>query len=161
MGFSRPRMLPFYAGMIASRVREARLAAGLTQAALAEAAGVSDETISRLEREAYEPAVSTLVALADALSLTVDVLIGRETSAARLPSSSPVARRLAKRVEMLDGKAQHALLLFAELLADPRGHATRANSPVEGGERAPDARKPPARSTTRPSTRKRGHSVRK
>jgi DNA-binding XRE family transcriptional regulator len=47
---------PFTPKTIARRVREARVHADLTQAELAEAAGVTDETISRIERGAYEPA---------------------------------------------------------------------------------------------------------
>jgi putative transcriptional regulator len=106
-------MTRFDASAVGKRVRDARVSAGLTQAGLAEAAGVTDETVSRIERGAYEPAVSTAVALADALGVSLDALTGR--SAARRPRQrgSPLVRRLAERAEKLDEKGVSALLQVA------------------------------------------------
>jgi transcriptional regulator with XRE-family HTH domain len=44
-------------GVLASRLRRARLALGLTQQALADAAGVGHATVERLERAAGDDAV--------------------------------------------------------------------------------------------------------
>lgn len=50
---------------------------GLTQDQLAEVSGVSQGTISALERSTSDPAVSTLVALAGALGLSVHEVLER------------------------------------------------------------------------------------
>lgn len=101
---------------VGERIRQAREHSGLTQAALAEAAGISDETISRIERGAYEPAVSTLVAIARALGAGLDHLVGLRDAAPLTRGDSPLAARLAARAAELDAKSLRALLGIAELL---------------------------------------------
>jgi transcriptional regulator with XRE-family HTH domain len=104
-------------------VSVARQRAGLTQAELAEATGVTDETISRIERGRYEPAVSTLFRLAEALEVSLDYLAGekdRERTERRPPSPSPIVRRLRTRIEALTPAAQRKLLAIAELLPEAR-----------------------------------------
>jgi transcriptional regulator with XRE-family HTH domain len=109
---------------LAKRVAAARLHAGLTQAELAEASGVTDETISRIERGRYEPAVSTLFRLAEALDISLDQLAGetdRPRAAARPRARlSPLVRRLHARIDLLPPDAQRALLAIAERLPDGR-----------------------------------------
>jgi DNA-binding XRE family transcriptional regulator len=56
------------------RVRGRRLALGLSQAALAEAADISPDTLGKLERARHEPRAYTLAALAAALDTTMDAL---------------------------------------------------------------------------------------
>jgi transcriptional regulator with XRE-family HTH domain len=110
------------AAKLAERVSAARQRAGLTQAELAEATGVTDETISRIERGRYEPAVSTLFRLAEALDVSLDYLAGeRERGNARTASSeSAIVRRLRARIEILTPAAQRKLLAIAELLPEAR-----------------------------------------
>src|SRR3954469_24716140 len=113
---------------LAQPVACARLRSGLTQAQLAEASGVTDETISRIERGRYEPAVSTLFRLAEALDISLDRLAGepaREGGGARPRAASPVVRRLRARIDRLTPDAQRALLAIAERLPE----ATRATRP--------------------------------
>jgi transcriptional regulator with XRE-family HTH domain len=115
---------------LAKRVSAARLRSGLTQAQLAEASGVTDETISRIERGRYEPAVSTLFRLAEALDISLDRLAGepvRDGGGARRASSSvsPIVRRLRARIDRLTPDAQRALLAIAERLPE----ATRKPRP--------------------------------
>ena len=108
---------------LARRVSVARQRAGLTQAELAEATGVTDETISRIERGRYEPAVSTLFRLAEALDVSLDTLAGdkeRERSDRRAPGVSPIVRRLRARIEALTPAAQRKLLAIAELLPEAK-----------------------------------------
>jgi transcriptional regulator with XRE-family HTH domain len=112
---------------LARGVAAARRRAGLTQAELAEASGVTDETISRIERGRYEPAVSTLIQLADALDTSIDQLARegereKERSAPRraAPAVSPIVRRLRARIDALTPAAQRALLAIAEELAEAR-----------------------------------------
>ena len=113
------------ANRLAKRVAAARMRAGLTQAQLAEGSGVTDETISRIERGRYEPAVSTLFRLAEALDLTLDQLAGeREKERGGEPraasKASPVVRRLRTRIDLLTPEAQRILLRVAELLPDTK-----------------------------------------
>jgi transcriptional regulator with XRE-family HTH domain len=122
---------------LARRVAAARLRSGLTQAQLAEASGVTDETISRIERGRYEPAVSTLFRLAEALEVSLDRLAGdpaREgarggpgTTSRGKNRLSPVVRRLRARIDVLTPEAQRALLALAEQLPaeTPRSRSSR------------------------------------
>jgi len=55
--------------LVGAQVRIARRRAGLTQALLAERAGVSFETVSRIERGVLSPTARTVVALASALGV--------------------------------------------------------------------------------------------
>jgi DNA-binding XRE family transcriptional regulator len=64
----------------AERVRGRRLALGLTQGALAAAAGIAVDTLVNVERGHHEPKAYTLAALALALETTMDALWhGKET----------------------------------------------------------------------------------
>ncbi|MHB8879551.1 MAG: helix-turn-helix transcriptional regulator [Myxococcaceae bacterium] len=86
-----------------ANVRRARQQAGLTQAQLAEAAHVTDETVSRLERGAYEPSLSTVVAVAEALNTNVDILVrGGELRPSR--RASPASARLRRKFEQLTNR---------------------------------------------------------
>ena len=112
---------------LARRLAAARRRAGLTQAELAEASGVTDETISRIERGRYEPAVSTFFRLADALDVSLDQLArddrdrerGERATPRRAPGApSPIVRRLRARIDALTPAAQRALLAIAEELPE-------------------------------------------
>ena len=63
------------------RVREAREAAGLTQADLADAAGIPLRTLSAYERGQIVPPVDRARAIAVALGTTLDDLFGDEAAA--------------------------------------------------------------------------------
>jgi len=57
------------------RLREARDAAGLTQAELAESVGVTELAIRNYERRASSPTMERIVATAEALHVTIDWLL--------------------------------------------------------------------------------------
>ncbi len=57
------------------RLRQARIDAGLTQAELAERAGVADATLSRIERSRLVPSVTLATRIANALGMSVDALL--------------------------------------------------------------------------------------
>ena len=59
---------------LASRLKEARSAAGLTQAELAERAGVSRKTVNTVENGIFIPSTVLALSLARALGTTVDEL---------------------------------------------------------------------------------------
>jgi transcriptional regulator with XRE-family HTH domain len=62
--------------MIGQRIRTKRHAQAITAEQLAQRAGLTLGTVSRIERGANEPTVSSLTAIARALGTTVDDLIG-------------------------------------------------------------------------------------
>lgn len=57
-----------------TKLREARTAAGLTQAQLAEKIGVSRKTINTVENEVFIPSTVLALKLARALGTTVEAL---------------------------------------------------------------------------------------
>ncbi|MFW6050296.1 MAG: helix-turn-helix domain-containing protein [Myxococcota bacterium] len=61
---------------IGKRLRGRRREAGMTQAELAERAGVSSELVSRVERGRCLPSLPTLIAFARVLATTPDRLLG-------------------------------------------------------------------------------------
>ena len=61
---------------IGERIKEERIKAGMTQKQLAEAAGVAMVTVSQYERGLREPRPTQLQAIAKALNLTIDMLMG-------------------------------------------------------------------------------------
>ncbi len=108
-------MASLNAGEIAKLIKETRNRHGLTQAELAEACGLTDETVSRVERGAVEPSLSTVAAIAEAFDMTIDELVGR---AARREAerTNVLLRRLQLIAARLDDRAQRALIQIAELL---------------------------------------------
>jgi putative transcriptional regulator len=66
-------------------VRQVRTAAGLTQAELAEAVGVSRQTVVAVEAGNYAPSVYLALALAARLGSTVEALFGDEPAAVPAP----------------------------------------------------------------------------
>ena len=112
--------------VIGKRVKEARGRARLTQADLAEAAGVTDETVSRIERGAYEPALSTAVAFSDALGVPLAWLATARAEGPPVAPASPLFERLAATARALEPEALRALVRMAEVLAArPAGRKPR------------------------------------
>jgi transcriptional regulator with XRE-family HTH domain len=73
---------------IGPKLRQLRLAAGLTQADLAEKAGLVDATVSRIERGRLTPSIELVRRLAASLGTTVDDLL-----AVAVPPQSPGLRQ--------------------------------------------------------------------
>lgn len=61
-------------GRLASRLKEVRTAAGLTQAELAERAGVSRKTINTVENGVFVPSTTLALELARTLGVRVEDL---------------------------------------------------------------------------------------
>lgn len=118
---------------LGDRVREVRQGAGLTQAQLAETAGITDETVSRLERGAYEPALSTMIAVAEALDVDPFDLVRGEPVHVRT-IRSPIARKLQSVVARLDPESQSVLLRLSELLAARMLRPSEGLAAAERGE---------------------------
>lgn len=93
---------------VGARIRQARLAKGVSLRALAREVGVSASLVSQIETGKSQPSVSTLYAITTALSISVEALFdGYEDEAA----ASPVVAAAAAPATVL-----HALAAFA---ADP------------------------------------------
>lgn len=69
-------MIDFDITIMAKRIKELRLALGLTQKQLGEKIGVEQNTIANYERCYASPSLSSLVHLAVVLETTTDYLLG-------------------------------------------------------------------------------------
>ncbi len=108
---------------LARSVRSHRKAAGLTQAELAERADLAFETISRIESGREPPSLRTAISLADALSLPLDVVVGRTTAAplgattASPPLQRPELRRLLSFASKIETGMLRHLVAIARALS--------------------------------------------
>lgn len=66
-----------------SRLKQLRQAKGVSQAQLADAVGVSQQSVNKYENHSVEPDIRTLMAMADYFGTSVDYLIGH-TELARI-----------------------------------------------------------------------------
>jgi putative transcriptional regulator len=102
-------------GRIGPRLRQLRIDAGLTQAELAERAGVADGTISRLERgRLRDPSAQLVGKLADGLGVGVEQLL-RSTAKPAKGLRGAEARLLAQ-VRDLDDAAVDDVTKAVKLL---------------------------------------------
>jgi transcriptional regulator with XRE-family HTH domain len=112
--------MPLDAMVIVGRFLAAREQAKLTQAEVAEAAGISVETVSRIERGMHEPELSTAIAIARALGYEL-TLVGEPALSLpppERPTPTPLVRLLSESASRLDPTAQSALLRMSELLEE-------------------------------------------
>jgi transcriptional regulator with XRE-family HTH domain len=106
---------------VGARIRQARLAKGVSLRALAREAGVSASLVSQIETGKSQPSVSTLYAITTALSISVESLFdGYE---------EPVAATAVTATAVAPATVLHALAAFA---ADP---GRRIGPLVTPGER--------------------------
>ncbi len=65
--------------MIARKIKELRKKSGWSQQKLAEEAGVSYNTITKIEQGAATmPTIQTMIKIADAFGISLDELVGRK-----------------------------------------------------------------------------------
>jgi transcriptional regulator with XRE-family HTH domain len=95
------------------RLAQLRLSKQLTQARLAEMAGLPPAAISHFETGFRLPAPQSLQKLADALGVTVDALLGRT---AAIEPSGPKAEALFRHFSSLSDQSQEQILEMAKLL---------------------------------------------
>ena len=101
--------------MVASELRDARLAAGVSQATVARAAGISRSTLSRLEREQLaDPTFTTVCRVARALGL------------------GPSFRFFLARAPVRDAPQLSLLARFAAVLGTPLRLKREVPLPVDG-----------------------------
>ncbi len=114
----------------AGLLREARTAAGLSQAELADKAGVTQSVISVYEAGRRQPSVPTLAALVAATGFELDLSIGKpRRGPQRL--TGPVGRRLRRRrAEVLEVAGRHGVHVLGVFGSVARGE-DRPDSDVD------------------------------
>jgi transcriptional regulator with XRE-family HTH domain len=65
--------------VFSAKLKSLRIAAGLSQKELAEKAGLSQASISSMEQGRYDPVWSSVVAVAKALGVSIDVFLTAPT----------------------------------------------------------------------------------
>ena len=73
---------------IGKKIRDARKNAGMTQVELAKATNLSRSYIGDIEKDRYNPSVSTLQAIAKATNVPVETLLGGAATAPPAPQKS-------------------------------------------------------------------------
>jgi transcriptional regulator with XRE-family HTH domain len=96
-------------------LRKTREDKGLSQSELAHKAGFQPSAISHFESGRRSPSFENLKRLADALSVTIDYLLGRETEP---KTAGPVAEQLFRNFGLMSSDDQESLAKFAKLLAE-------------------------------------------
>lgn len=72
-----------------TRLKQLRVKRGVSQLKLADAVGVSQQSINKYENHGVEPDIQTLVALADYFGTSVDYLVGRTDQARIVEPAAP------------------------------------------------------------------------
>ena len=86
------------------RLKELRLAAGMTQDELAEKTGIKKQSISRYENSEREPNIRTAKRIADALGVTLESMstekpgVDPETMAEKITAASPRHQELIQQI---------------------------------------------------------------
>ncbi len=105
---------------LGARIRALRTGARLTQARLAEAAGIEVQSLSRIERGEYEPSLSACVALADALGVSVDA-IARGQPTGPDATTAPLRALTRKAMSLRPEQVTLFVRLMNEMIAKGRG----------------------------------------
>ena len=113
--------------MFGARMATLRRAAGISQAQLAERLGVSPSAIGMYEQGRREPSLDTLVAIADVLGVSLDLLIRGKPDNER--DEKLISDLLLQRVVDTDLRLEHRsqrpfsrqelAVLFASMLMEP------------------------------------------
>lgn len=97
------------------KLRKTREAKGLHQADLAEKAGLQPSAISHFESGRRAPSFDNLKRLADALSVNIDFLLGRQSQS---QTAGPAVDKLFRNFEKLSSEDQDTVAGFAKMLAE-------------------------------------------
>lgn len=100
--------------VFADRLRTAREGKGLSQAQLAERSGLQPSAVSHFEKGRRSPSFDNLRALSDALGVSTDHLLGRES---RTGLTGPTIQKIFRNAEKMTDRDLETLAEFAEVLA--------------------------------------------
>ena len=105
---------------IGRKIRDARKNAGMTQVELAKATNLSRSYIGDIEKDRYNPSISTLQAIAKATNVPVETLLG---GAAPAPPAPQKSDGLPERDRTANGGPAHAsareMHQLEKILAEP------------------------------------------
>ena len=118
--YTHLQVLIFMTEQFNERLRRAREARGLSQLDLAKKTGLQPAAISHFETGQRSPSFENLRKLADALSLSVDYLLGRidEEQHGQGLAASPRAQQLFRNAEKLSEEGFSQLELMAQMLKE-------------------------------------------
>ena len=102
-----------------ARIARSRKEKGLTQEALANALGVSNQAVSKWEGDVCCPDIQLLPPLCDTLGITLDALFGREKKAEAAPANDQVLP-VAAELPWADDDSIHAVLFQGHRLLVPK-----------------------------------------
>ncbi len=110
--------------LFAERLKYARETKKLSQAELAKSAALQTSQVSHFETGRRAPSSANLRALADALGVTTDFLLGRQS---RQSMAGPRLDQVVTYAERLSESDLDVLAAFAETLAERRKASDRKN----------------------------------
>lgn len=96
---------------IGQRIHNLRVEKKLTQEYLSQKAGVNVSHISNIENNRVKISLSTLIAVANALNVTVDYLLEQEYSA-----KSGIDSQILKKLETFDDEQKERLIKIMDLI---------------------------------------------
>ena len=102
---------------IGARLKQARMARGMTQPQLAEAADISTSFLSNLENGRQAMNVKTMAALLDVLNISADWLLGNHTDSANHAAALEIESELAH----CTPKERETILRLVQLMKDAIG----------------------------------------
>ena len=119
---------------LASRIKDLRLVAGLTQEQLAEKIGVKKQNISRYESGRVEPNIRTAKKLADALGVSLeDMAAGVSSFSSPAPALSPDEAQLVEDYRSLNKEGREYI---RQTMAMAKRSYVRTSDPVPDLEAA-------------------------
>lgn len=118
------------ATQIGEAIRTRRKAAGMTQAALAEAVSLETETISRMENGQRLPTLEKLVELADAFQTPIATFFEHVDAAAKQSSAELYAERITVALDQLPDAGKTFVLEVAQNYARYHVDAPAAKKPA-------------------------------
>jgi transcriptional regulator with XRE-family HTH domain len=99
-----------------ARLADLRKAAGISQTALAEEIGISQRMMAYYEGPTAHPPANLLPAMAQALGISVDTLLGVEVSKRRAKATDTRLARRLRQIESLDPKARRQIVQLIDTL---------------------------------------------
>lgn len=121
--FSRAHHERTYMTELGQRLRSLREERGLTQQALARAAGIATDMVSRLENGHYSsPGLRTLLRIADGMGLPVSALLPDVQTVTHTTPEGALRARLSALVQRLDVDDLDLVVELASAVATRRRH---------------------------------------
>ena len=94
-------------------LKKLRMEKGISQQALAEKIGISQQSINKYENHKIEPDISTLIAMANYFDTTVDYLVGRTDETGNPTETSPTDV-LFEKYRLLDDKEKNCINIIVD-----------------------------------------------